>query len=180
MTAAWESVVTTLVEQRGDALTRYAWFVSGNADDAADLVQDALVKTFARLGNGFTVGSAEAYVRRTILTSCLDGRRRKTRWRRLEHLEAVPDTVDSAAPASEMRLDLRDELAKLSPRERACIVLRYYEDLTIAGIADELQISEGAIKRYLSDGLHKMAIAMTAEPATPPVARGGEIGANRN
>ncbi len=52
---AWERVVTTLVAERGDALTRYAHFICGNADDAADLVQDALVKTFGRLRNGFSV-----------------------------------------------------------------------------------------------------------------------------
>lgn len=51
--AAWEQVVTRLVRERGDALTRYAAVVSGRPDEAADLVQDALVKTFGRLRNGF-------------------------------------------------------------------------------------------------------------------------------
>ncbi|CAN5184217.1 hypothetical protein BH11ACT2_BH11ACT2_10160 [soil metagenome] len=45
---SWEQVVIDLVAERGDALTRYAYFVSGSRDDAADLVQDALVKTTAR------------------------------------------------------------------------------------------------------------------------------------
>src|SRR5690554_275582 len=119
MTSSWETVVTTLISERGDALTRYAYLVSGSADDAADLVQDALVKTFGRLRNGFTVRSAEAYVRRAILNAHLDGGRRTTRWRKISHLAAVPDSIESMAPESEQRIDLAAQLQKLSPRERA-------------------------------------------------------------
>ena len=60
---SWEQVVTALVAQRGDALLRYAHLLCGSRDDAADLVQDALVRTFGRLRNGFTVESAEAFSR---------------------------------------------------------------------------------------------------------------------
>ncbi len=49
---------------------------------------------------------------------------------------------------------------KLTPRERACVVLRYYEDMKVDDIATCLQISSGAIKRYLSDALGKMAISL--------------------
>lgn len=167
--AGWQSVVTVLVTERGDALTRYAWLISGSADEAADLVQDALVKTFGRLRNGFTVTSAEAYVRRAILNAWLDGGRKKTRWRRIAHLTAVPEAQESTAPATDSRIDLGSQLAKLMPRERACIVLRYYEDLKVDDIGDRLGISSGAVKRYLSDGLGKMAIAL-ADPAEPPPA----------
>ena len=162
----WQSVVATLVAERGDALTRYAWLISGSADDAADLVQDALVKTFGRLRNGFTITSAEAYVRRAILNTWLDRGRRTTRWRRIAHLTAVPNSEESTAPATDSRLDLSAELAKLSPRERACIVLRYYEDLKVDDIAEWLGISSGAVKRYLSDGLATMAIALAEDPSS--------------
>ncbi len=159
MAAEWENTVVTLVEQRGDALSRYARLLCGSADDAADLVQDALVKTFGRLGNGFTVAGAEAYVRRTILTTYLDGGRRRSRWRRIAHLTAVPERVDASDPAD--RLDLLDQLARLAPRERACLVLRYYDDLKVDDIAGQLGISSGAVKRYLSDGLAKLQVALT-------------------
>lgn len=170
--ADWESVVTTLVAERGDALTRYAYLISGSRDDAADLVQDALVKTFGRLRNGFTVRSAEAYVRRAILNSYLDGGRRTSRWRKISHLTAVPDTVESTAPATESRLDLGGELMKLAPRERACLVLRYYEDLKVADIAETLDISDGAVKRYLSDGLAKLSSALADQDAVPQLSEG--------
>jgi len=161
----WEAVVTQLVEERGAALTRYAYFVSGSREDAADLVQDALVKTFGRLRNGFTVSSAEAYVRRAILNTWVDGGRRTSRWRRIAHLQAAPEIAESTAAETESRLDLHDELQKLSPRERACLMLRYYEDLKVDDIAATLDLSSGAVKRYLSDGLSKMAISLSEDTA---------------
>lgn len=156
----WQGVVTQLVSERGDALTRYAWFISGDRDAASDLVQDALVKTFGRLRNGFTIASAEAYVRRTILNTYLDAGRRTGRWRRIAHLAATPELDEPKNGVTDARLDLARQLMKLTPRERACVVLRYYEDLKVDDIADELEISPGAVKRYLSDGLAKLRISI--------------------
>ena len=173
---AWEGVVTELVAQRGDALLRYATLLCGSRDDAADLVQDALVRTFGRLRNGFSVESAEAYVRRAILNAHLDGGRRTTRWRRVAPLEYRPDEMPSPALATDERIDLHEELRKLTPRERACLVLRYYDDLKVDDIAETLGISSGAVKRYLSDGLAKMAISLADDGTVedrilPPAAR---------
>ena len=131
MGAEWERVVTDLVAQRGDALLRYATLLCRNRDDAADLVQDALVKTFGRLRNGFTIESAEAYVRRAILNNHLDGGRRTQRWRRVAPLEYRPDEQESGVPGTDARIDLHEELRRLTPRERACLVLRYYDDLKV-------------------------------------------------
>jgi RNA polymerase sigma factor (sigma-70 family) len=164
--AGWQRVVTDLVAERGDALTRYAYLLTGSADDAADLVQDALVHTFGRLRNGFTVTSAEAYVRRAILNGYLDGGRRSTRWRKIVHLAAVPELTESASPGTDSRIDLQGELNRLAPRERACLVLRYYDDLKVDDIAAALEISAGAVKRYLSDGLAKMAVALAPDGAS--------------
>lgn len=158
--SGWERVVAQLVEQRGDALLRYARLLTGGADDAADLVQDALVRTFGRLRNGFTVDSAEAYVRRAILNASLDRGRRTSLWRRIAPSQYQRPELPGPDEGSDLRMDLHDELQKLSPRERACLVLRYYDDLKVDDIAEALGISSGAVKRYLSDGLAKMAIAL--------------------
>jgi RNA polymerase sigma factor (sigma-70 family) len=174
----WEHVVEHLVAERGDALGRYAYLLCGSQDDAADLVQDALVKTFGRLRNGFTVASAEAYVRRAILNTYLDGGRRRTRWRHIAHLTIVPTITDSPAAASETRIDLDSELAKLTPRERACIVLRYYDDLKVDDVAEWLGISSGAVKRYLSDALGKMAISLAKEDTRDTHHTGGSTAAH--
>jgi RNA polymerase sigma factor (sigma-70 family) len=166
-TVRWEGIVRELVERRGDELTRYAYLVCGDPDDARDLVQDALVKTFGRLRNGFSVSSAEAYVRRAILNGYLDRGRRVTRWRSVAHLAAQPEAADADIPDVERRLDLRAELASLSPRERACIVLRFYDDLKVDDIAATLGISAGAVKRYLSDGLGKLNTSLSEASSVP-------------
>ncbi|MBB5632447.1 RNA polymerase sigma-70 factor (sigma-E family) [Cryobacterium mesophilum] len=171
---SWEQVVTRLVAERGPALERYAYLLCGNADDAADLVQDALVKTFGRLRNGFTVSSAEAYVRKAVLNTYLDNGRRKTLWRRIARLEATEATLDEPVPSSDLRMDLAGRLRALSPRERACVVLRYYEDLKVDDIASQLGISSGAVKRYLSDALAKLAIVFGADEAEGTGGRRGD------
>ncbi|UYN83929.1 MAG: sigma-70 family RNA polymerase sigma factor [Microcella sp.] len=162
--AAWEAVLATLVAERGDALARYAYVLCGDRDEAADLVQSALVATFGRVRNGFEIDRAEAYVRRAIASAHIDRGRKASRWRSTAHLHLAEQSIESPSARVDQRIDLRAELGSLSPRERACVVLRYYGDHKVDDIAADLGISAGAVKRYLSDGLAKLARALT-EPA---------------
>jgi RNA polymerase sigma factor (sigma-70 family) len=164
---SWEAELTRLVAERGDALARYAYLLCGDRDEAADLVQSGLVATYGRLRNGFTIDRAEAYVRRAISSAFIDSRRRSTRWRATAHLHLAPESVDGPTGSTDSRLDLKAELRALSPRERACVVLRYYGDRTVADIAAELGISDGAVKRYLSDGLAKLGRAVADRREEP-------------
>jgi RNA polymerase sigma-70 factor (ECF subfamily) len=157
----WEAVLATLVAERGDALLRHAYVLCGDPDDAADLVQAGLVATFGRLRNGFAIDKAEAYVRRAIASAYIDRGRRATRWRATAHLHVTPELADPADVATDRRIDLRAQLDGLSPRERACVVMRFYGDQKVDDIATDLGISSGAVKRYLSDGLAKLATALT-------------------
>ena len=173
MARSWDEVATTLVVERGDALSRYAYLLTGSVDDAAVLVQDALVRTFGTPRLGLTLPRAEAYVRRAILNQVIDRSRRDGTWRRVRHLAVAPASVDSSAAASDERLDLVERIRALPPRQAACIVLRYYEDLTVDGIASVLGISSGAVKRYLSDGLRSLSTSI--DPAgTRPARTGGD------
>jgi len=168
---SWDEVATRLVVERGDALSRYAYLLTGSVDDAADLVQDALVRTFGTPRLGMTLPRAEAYVRRAILNAVIDRSRRDGTWRNVRHLAVEPSAVDSPASATDERLDLIDRIRRLAPRQAACIVLRYYEDLTVDGVAQVLGISSGAVKRYLSDGLR--ALSSSIEPAGARASRSG-------
>lgn len=154
--AAWEQSLKDLVRTRGPALVGYAYLLCGDRREAEDLVQDALVKTFARGRLGTRPDSMEAYVRRAILSTFLDGFRRRKRWAAVRHLVATDDVAPARDGAVGDRVDVRAALDGLPPRERACVVLRYYEDLTVARIADALSLSEGAVKRYLSDGVRRL------------------------
>ena len=162
-------VVATLLAERGRALTGYAYLLCGDVDDAEDLVQDALVKTYARGRVATQPTNVEGYVRRAILSTFLDGFRRRRRWAAMRHLVEPAESTPGPEQSSSDRIDVRAALEVLSPRERACVVLRYYEDMTVARIADELSISEGAVKRYLSDGVRRMEdlLGPVATPTTP-------------
>jgi DNA-directed RNA polymerase specialized sigma24 family protein len=74
-----DEAVAALARERGRALVGYAYLLTGNLRDAEDLVQDALVKTMVRARSGVDLDAAEAYVRRAVLTTFVDGHRRLRR-----------------------------------------------------------------------------------------------------
>lgn len=167
MTDAWDAVAARLVAERGDALVRYAFLLTGSDADAGDLVQDALVRTFGRPRMALTLPKAEAYVRRAVLNAVIDRARRERTWRGIRHLVEAPAPPDAPTEAIDARLDLATRVRALSPRQSACIVLRYYEDLTVEQIATTLGISAGSVKRYLSDALRALASALDAAGEGP-------------
>lgn len=163
MTAAWEQVVVSLVTDRGAALTRYAALLCGDDEEAKDLVQDALAATFGRLRNGFAVEQAEAYVRKAIANRFLDRARKRQRWQRVRPLVVPHERLDSGSTVTGAHLDMAARLERLSPRERACIVLRYYEDRSVDETAAMLGIASGSVKRYVSDAMAKLRTQLQQE-----------------
>jgi RNA polymerase sigma-70 factor (ECF subfamily) len=156
----WQDQVTTFVTQRGPALVGYARLLTGDHDSAQDLVQDALAKAWSRWKAGADIESLEAYVRRAVLSTYLDQYRRRRLWQGRAHLFATPEAQSAGTTTTETATDLAAALTHLAPRERACVVLRFYDDLTVAGIAERLGVSEGAVKRYLSDGTKRLGALM--------------------
>ncbi len=149
----WRATMEQLVRDRERALLGYAYLVCGDPVQSQDLVQDALVKTFSRPRAGLGIEKAESYVRRAITTVYIDQYRRGQRWQKVRHL-FQPDEAggDEFAPM-DAGAEVSDALRTLPPRVRACIVLRYFDDLTVPAVARELGIAEGTVKRYLSDGI---------------------------
>lgn len=164
----WEEVLDDLVRTRRRALTAYAYLLCNDLREAEDLVQDALVAVFSRRTDT-DIESVEAYVRRTILNTYLDGFRRRRRWAAIRHLNASP----TEQPASEsttadhipIRVDVQRALTTLAPRERACIILRFYEDLTVPAVASRLSLSVGTVKRYLSDAVRRLETELGPLPS---------------
>ncbi|HMO11054.1 MAG TPA: sigma-70 family RNA polymerase sigma factor, partial [Actinotalea sp.] len=152
----WETELDELVRTRGGALVGYATLLCGDRREAEDLVQDALVKVFAAARRRGRVDNLEGYVRAAVLSTHLDAYRRRRRWSGLRHLAGTPERVAPADDAVADRADLAAALRTLPPRELACVVLRFYDDLPVAEIAGALGLSEGSVKRYLSDGVHRL------------------------
>ena len=170
--AEWEKVFGIIARERGAALVRYAYLLCGDWSEAEDLVQDALVKAFTRGRSGTSIANVEGYVRRAIATTAVDGFRVRRRWSAVRHLLVSGEAYAGAAEAVGERMDLAEALATLSPRQRTCVVLRYYEDLPIAEIANLLGFTVGTAKRYLFDGVRALEARLgpltpdTDEPAT--------------
>lgn len=161
--AAWQSLLEQLVRERRPMLIGYAALLTGSRDEAEDLVHDALVRTFGRLRSFPSLNAADAYVRRAISSAFIDRVRSERSGR-----DAMPRLVagDPAPDDVATKLDVRAALLSLPRRERTCVVMRFYDDLTVADIAAGLGLSDGAVKRYLSDGIHHLnaRLGTTADP----------------
>lgn len=157
---AWEHDMETLVRERRSGLVGYAYLLTGELHAAQDLVQEALVRTFSRRRTGANVEQLEAYVRRAVLNTYLNTHRSRIRWSAIMHLavEAPHSAADRSPDTIAVdRADVHAALNRLAPRERACVILRHFEDLTVPEIASRLDVSEGAVKRYLSDARRNLA-----------------------
>lgn len=173
---SWATTLDTLLRERGPALFGYAYVLTGSAHAAEDLLQDALLRTF-RTGRGSRgLDSAHAYVKRAITSAFIDSGRRSAARPRTVTDEGVESVAPDHAGASAEAADLRAALLTLPPRERACVVLRYLEDLPIASVAAELGLAQGTVKRYLADGVAKLRDANLGvdftEHQTIPVTEG--------
>jgi RNA polymerase sigma-70 factor (ECF subfamily) len=166
-----------LVERRGPALLGYARALCGNSSQAEDLVADALVKVYGGrkclpragpeggvvilpLDGSTSPGSAEGYVRAAILSLFLDDRRRSARWLRIKPLIAEHDIAHNPSSGVVVRVDVAAALAALPPRRRACAVLKFYDDLTTAQIADSMGIAQGTVARYVNEATTALRAAL--------------------
>ena len=139
------------VRERSPELLRSAWLLTGDWHAAHDLVQVALEKTWPRWAK--QVDHPDAYVRRVMLTSYLSWRGR--RWTAEIPTAELPKRV-SPTEESDVRLALLTALAALTPRQRAVIVLRYFDDLPEAEAARLLGCSIGSVKSHASRGLQQL------------------------
>jgi RNA polymerase sigma-70 factor (sigma-E family) len=138
------------------ALVRYATALCGDAIEAEELVQSALVKVALRWPFVRDKDNPDGYVRRAIVNGYL------TTWRRLRSRETsmaeLPDVVvatDVAAGVDDV-MTVRRALAALPPRQRAVLVLRYLEDRSEQQTADLLGCSVGTVKSQAAKALAKL------------------------
>ena len=158
---SWEQTLADLASARGGALKRHAFLLCGDNSQAEDLVQEALVRAFTRPLRVPRPGAAEAYVRAIMVNLFIDGTRRRSRWNqlapRLRPVGVTPDPADQVSDRHAMLAALRS----LSPQQRACVVLRYYEDLPVAEVAAMIGVGEGTVKRYLSEAMSRVAVRLS-------------------
>jgi RNA polymerase sigma-70 factor (sigma-E family) len=141
------------------ALYRYAYLLTGQPADAEDLAQQTLVKAYRSWDRVAASQSPTAYLRRTLTNTFVSERRPKKR--RLEVLtEAPPEDHQAAGGGPEDRMVLWPHVSSLAPRQRAVIVLRYYEGLSEQEIAEVLGCSRGTVKSSAHHALKALRAAL--------------------
>jgi RNA polymerase sigma-70 factor (sigma-E family) len=136
------------------AFRRTAFLLCGDWHQAEDLVQVAFEKVYASWHRVRAVEALDAYVRRTLVRCWVDETRRPHRRER-----PVAELPDHAVAVPE-RESVHQALADVPPRQRACLVLRFYEDLSVAETARLLGCTEGTVKSQTSRGLEALRTAL--------------------
>lgn len=160
--AARETEFVEYVTARQHALLRFAYLLTSNHHTAEDLVQTALAKTYLSWDRLRDRGAIDAYVRRIIVNENTSLWRRA--WRRNER------TTDDVPDHGQYDHDItaRDAMWRmvntLPPRQRAAVVLRYYEDLSEADTAEVLGCSVGNVKSQTSRGIAALRAAVASDP----------------
>ena len=154
------------VAARGGALQRFAYLVTGSAADAPDLVQDALERALPRWEHLARSGTAEAYVRRSIVNGSVSRWRKNRRLVPVEDVEVVSPAGGSAGTSGADVADAvvrRDDadaawrlVQSLPAKQRAAVVLRYYEDLSFAQIALVLDCPEATARSHVHRALGRL------------------------
>jgi RNA polymerase sigma-70 factor (sigma-E family) len=152
--------LAAFVAARGPALLRLAWLLTADGPAAEDLVQDALARVIPRWSS-IGVGGHEAYVRTTIRSVWVDSwRRRRVRG----GLDLVVDGVgvepsgESGVEGALDRLTVGSALGRLTARQRAVLVLRFYEDLTERETARAMGCSVGTVKSQTRHALDRLRV----------------------
>lgn len=152
------------VAARSSSLLWFAHVLTGDRQIAEDLVQTALAKTALAWPRLWRKDNPEGYVRRAIVTTHLNRLRRRP-W--LEQpQEHLPERATTPTDTLAERDAMWQALAELPPRQRAVLVLRYYEDLSEADIAEVLHCSRGTVKSQAVKGLHQLRAIVEKEDAS--------------
>jgi RNA polymerase sigma-70 factor (sigma-E family) len=144
------------VEARQRALQRTAWLLTGDWALAEDLVQTALVRSWPRWERIRRRDDPEVYVRRAMVRSWASWRRR--RWWGERATETVPDSAATGDVAAEVavRVTVARALGSLTARQRAVLVLRVFDDLPEAQVAQVLGCAPGTVKATLARAVARL------------------------
>lgn len=158
------------VSTRSAALLRTAYLLTGDWANAEDLLQTALTKTYLAWRRLGTIDSVEPYARRVLVTTATSWWRR--RWHGEKPTGSLPETSgpDGADERAERDLLWRFVLG-LPPRQRAVLVLRFYEDLTEAETARLLDISVGTVKSQGARAIATLRRRLAEEGIEPAAGR---------
>jgi len=145
-----------LYVRHADDAVRLAYLLTGDRALAEDVVQDAFVRLAGRLVHLRDPAAFPAYLRRTVVNLTNSHFRRKRVERSYLARERTAVRPETGSVDLDARSDLWASLQRLSPRQRAAIVLRFYEDLSEQRVAELLNCRPGTVKSLVSRGLETL------------------------
>lgn len=154
--SAGAEAIERLYSLHYEGLLRLAYLLTGE-NGAEDLVQDAFVRALDKWRPDGAAEAFRAWAQTTMVRLSVSRWRRATRERAAYARHGAGDVVQAADPAPE----IERALASLTPRQRAAVVLRYYEDLPEAEIAERIGVRTGTVKALL----HQARERLRVEPA---------------
>lgn len=138
-------------------LFRSAWLMCGHRAEAEDLVQETLAKVYVRMRRrlGAQLDNPAAYAQTALARTFISARRRRSSTE-TPYGELPAGVAADHAAATDLRVSLREALADLPPLDRAVLVLRYLDDLSVDEVARMLDLSPGAVKNRSMRALARM------------------------
>ncbi len=158
--------VLELYDAHHDALLRFAALVAPEDGMAEDLVQEAFVRLYKSWRRIREPEKVPAYLRATVANLARGRGRRLSVAQR--HRPSIPPNAMSAeegALRTETANEVVERLRRLPPRQRECLVLRYYQGLTESEIARTLGISIGSVRTHTTRGMAAMSTSLGAPPS---------------
>jgi RNA polymerase sigma-70 factor (ECF subfamily) len=167
-----------LVERHQRRAYRLAWSILGDADEAEDLSQEAFLRVFERASSFDGRSKFSTWFHRILVNLCLDHRRRRQSWLRRwlgspgdaspdDVLERQPAPAEADPPSRVGRKQLMAKawqaLERLSPQQRAALMLQVEEDLSVKDIAGVLDCSEATVRVHLHRGVSALRKIMREE-----------------
>jgi RNA polymerase sigma-70 factor (sigma-E family) len=154
------------VAAKGDALLRFAYVLTGDSNLAEDAVQDALTTACARWARVSRADDPEAYVKRMVVNAHISW------WRKFRRREApTPDPVRTASAAPDGASARAESeavwalCATLPDKQRAAVVLRFYEELSYAEIGELLHCAEATARSHVHRALAALKTTLSTEGA---------------
>ena len=153
---AVEAAFTEFAAATRTRLRHTAYLLCGDWDRASDHVQEGLIRVYVAWPRLVRHGGELAYARKAVVSAFLDAaRKRSSRERPAEVDPAAPAPQDVATAVAD-RTALMAAMARLPRRQRACVVLRYFEDLDVRDTATALGCTEGTVKSQTSRALDSL------------------------
>jgi RNA polymerase sigma factor (sigma-70 family) len=156
--------IERLYAEHAPGAMRLALLLTGSREQAEDLVQDAFVRIFGSFAHLRIKTSFRSYLNRTIVNLSRDrGRRRRIERREIEREQRAARSDAYTLPDVDAHREIVDALRTLPHRQRAAVVLRYFEDLSEQGVADVLGCSLSAARSLITRGMETLRTRMRGE-----------------